>query len=170
MLKVSDDSGFLAVLDPAAYRGFVGEACESKQLLNAFRSEMKRNTLLIWGTGLEGLWNVEVTLKRSLARGYRDISGPLVVTRGNILVTNYQSLSTVANNSDVRLPQKHETNHLVSVPNGQYRCRVIQCFNPKKYEPADPAEPARADFVIELTYARTLARSLRGIPWLIKGL
>jgi len=121
--------------------------------------------LLLWGTGLEGVWNVEVTLKKSRARVYREISAPLVVTAGKLLVTNYKSLTKAAQFPEIRLPQKHETHQLVAVPNGQYRCRVIQCFNPKKEPSAAIDTP---DFVLELTPARTLPRAPRGIPWQIK--
>lgn len=168
MLKISDDSGFLALLDPVAYSGFVDEGWELQQLYIHFRAEMKRHTLVVWGTGLEGVWNVDVTLKKSRVRPYREITAPLVVTAGKLLVTNFESLTMAAQFSDVRLPQKHETKQLVPVPNGQYSCRVIQCFNPKQERQEQSAEFVTPDFVVELTRARTLPRAPRGIPWRLK--
>lgn len=171
MLKIPDDSGFLALIDPAAYSGFVDEDWELQQLYNHFRAEMKRHTMIIWGTGLEGTWNVDVTLKKSRVRPYREITAPLVVTGGKLLVTNFESLTKAARSPDVRLPQQHETRQLVAVPNGQYSCRVIQFFDPKQERQEQSAEPAEfviPDFVLELTRARTLPRAPRGIPWRVK--
>jgi hypothetical protein len=53
MREVSDDSGFLASIVPAAYETFVASNWTLDQILAHFKAEMERRTHLIWGTGLE---------------------------------------------------------------------------------------------------------------------
>ena len=53
MLKVTDDSGFLAVVVPAAYHVFVHRDWQLDQLFHHFRQQMSQRSLLIWSTGSE---------------------------------------------------------------------------------------------------------------------
>ncbi len=72
--RVTDDSGFLAVVVPASYEGFVDRDWQLDQLFDHFRQQMLQRSLLIWGTGLEGRWRVDVRLRESSVQGYREIS------------------------------------------------------------------------------------------------
>ena len=58
--EITDDSGFLALVDPDAYRGFVTKNWELDDLLARFKAEMSGRRLLIWGTGCENTWSVRV--------------------------------------------------------------------------------------------------------------
>ena len=60
MLEVSDDSGFLAVVVPATYEGFVEPDWQLQQLFRHVAAQMGKRSLLMWGAGLEGVWRVEV--------------------------------------------------------------------------------------------------------------
>src|SRR5688572_5144628 len=108
MIEVTDDSGFLAVVVPATYSTFVDSDWQLDQLFDHFRQQMAQQSLLIWGTGLEGFWRVEVRFQESSLQGFREVSGPLRVVGGAVLLTNYESLTMAAQFADVRLPQKHE--------------------------------------------------------------
>src|SRR5688572_24403550 len=68
MLEVTDDSGSLGLVVPATYETFVARNWTFDQLMAHFRAQMARQSLLIWGTGLEGLWKVR---RRRLPRGHR---------------------------------------------------------------------------------------------------
>jgi hypothetical protein len=92
MLEMTDDSGFLALVVPAAYTYFVASNWTFDQIMEHFKGQMARRSLLIWGTGSEGFRKVDVVLKKSTVNGYRDVSGPLQVVRGSLLLTNYESL------------------------------------------------------------------------------
>ena len=107
MLEVSDDFGFLAIVVPANYGTFVDRNWRFDQLIDHFRQQMAQRSLLIWGTGLEGFWKVYVRTEQSSVRGSREVSGPLRVIGGCVLVTNYESLTMVAAYDDERLPQSH---------------------------------------------------------------
>jgi hypothetical protein len=47
---VTDDSGFLAIVDPDSYRGFVGDDWTYGSLFDHFTHEMQRRSLLVWAT------------------------------------------------------------------------------------------------------------------------
>jgi hypothetical protein len=162
VLEVSDDSGFLALVVPAAYDTFVASDWTLDQILAHFKSQMERRSLLIWGTGLEGFWKVEVRLKKSKVKGFREASGPLQVVGGSLLLTNYESLTMAAQFKDVTLPEKHQEDLLVSLPDGDYTCRIIQMFDPEQEEPVGADKP---DFVVELLKATGKVAAWESIPW-----
>src|SRR5262249_61806333 len=101
MLEVTDDSGFLALVVPAAYESFVASNWTFDQIMAHFQAQMARRTLLIWGTGLEGFWKVDLRLKKSKVKGFKEVSGPLQVVGGSLLLTNYESLTMAAQFNDV---------------------------------------------------------------------
>jgi hypothetical protein len=123
---------------------------------------MAQRSLLIRGTGLEGFWKVDVRTEQSSVRGSREVSGPLRVIGGCVLVTNYESLTMVAAYDDERLPQSHEQDQVVRLPDGDYSCRIIQMFDPDQ---EDSAEEGGADFIVELTRAKVLPASWSEVPW-----
>ena len=71
--QITDDSGFLALIDPKGYEAFVSRDWELDQLFNHFK--MKRQRLLIWGTGSEGTHEVEVSMEFSETKGFREVIG-----------------------------------------------------------------------------------------------
>jgi hypothetical protein len=162
MLEVTDDSGFLALVVPAAYETFVASDWTLDQILAHFRDEMGRRSLLIWGTGLEGFWKVDVRLKKSKVKGFREVSGALQVVGGSLLLTNYESLTMAAQFKDVALPEKHHEDLLVSLPDGDYTCRIIQMFDPKQEESIGDDRP---DFVIEVLKTTGKSAPWESIPW-----
>jgi hypothetical protein len=163
VLKVTDDSGFLAVVVPAAYEGFVAKNWEFDQLLRHFSAQMHRWALLIWGTGLEGFWRVEVRTDRSEIQGFREVSGPIRVTGGAVLVTNYESLTMAAQFDDVALPEPHERDQVVPLPDGDYCCRVVQLFDPEAEDSS--ADANGPDFVVEFTRPEVLPPEWSQVPW-----
>ena len=162
MLEVSDDSGFLAVVVPATYEGFVEPDWQLQQLFRHFAAQMGKRSLLMWGAGLEGVWRVEVRQRWSRASGFREVSGPIRVVGGAVLVTNYESLTMAAQFADVRLPERHQRDSLVELPDGEYACRVVQMFDPSE---AKSAEEGRPDFVLEFTRATGVLEPWPVVPW-----
>lgn len=163
MLKVTDDSGFLALVVPATYKSFVAYNWTLDQIQAHFKAQMDRRALLIWGTGLEGFWRVGIALKKKAkVKGFREVSGPLQVVDGVLLLTNYESLTMAAQFHDVRLPEKHQQNLQVSLPDGDYTCNIIQMFDPDQQESAGEDNP---DFVIEVQKATDKIAAWVDIPW-----
>ena len=46
--KITDDSGFLAIVNADEFNSFVGEEWDLSQLVNRFVDEMNNNHLIIW--------------------------------------------------------------------------------------------------------------------------
>jgi hypothetical protein len=162
MLTVTDDSGFLALVVPAAYESFVDRDWKFDQILAHFKAQMARRSLLIWGTGLEGMWNVDIVSQLTKTTGVREITGSLSVDGGSLLLTNYESLTMAAQFEDVKLPEKHQQELLVSLPNGDYTCRIVQMFDP---EQQDSATGGKADFVVEVWKSSGKIAAWESIPW-----
>jgi hypothetical protein len=157
---VIDDSGFLAIIDPDAYEGFVAPDWELPQIMNKLRSQMAKHCLLIWGTGASDIWNIAV---RPMTRftGHRHTIGSIVSTQGRLLITNYESLTMVASFPDVMLPQHHEIDQLLEIVPGNYECRIIQLLDPKGYD----IERDHTDFIIELRATDLFHSPWNKIPW-----
>lgn len=162
MLEVTDDSGFLALVVPTAYETFVASNWTFEQIMAHFQGQMARRSLLIWGTGLEGFWKVDVVLKKAEVKGFREVSGPLQVTGGSLLLTNYESLTMAAQFKDVTLPEKHQEDLLLSLPDGDYTCRIFQMFDPDEEESVGDDKP---DFVIEIQEATGKTGVWESVPW-----
>ncbi len=162
MLEVSDDSGLLALVVPATYEAFVATDWTLSQILAHFEAQLARRSLLIWGTGLEGLWKVDVVLTKAKVQGFRQMSGQLHVVGGSILLTNYESLTMAAQFKDVKLPEKHHEHLVVSLPDGDYTCRIIQMFDPEQAQSYSGGKP---DFVIEVEKATGKIETWQDIAW-----
>jgi hypothetical protein len=162
VLEIPDDSGFLALVVPATYESFVAENWDFNLLRSHFRRQMARHSMLIWGTGLEGMWRVDVRVDGPDVRGQREVVGPLDVVGGSVFVAAYESLSMAAQFADVVLPQAHERDQLVPIPDGVYTCRVIQMFDP---DACESAEGESYDFVVLLSATTLPVREWSEILW-----
>jgi hypothetical protein len=159
--EITDDSGFLALIDPDGYRGFVHADWTLDLIQEHFMREMRDRHLLIWNTGLEHIWRVDVSFEPTKASGFREVIGSITASQGRLLLTSYDSLTMAAQFPDVRLPQAHERNLLLSLPAGLYDCRVIQLSNPESDKPFE--EPV--SFIYELTRTTSPREVWNEIPW-----
>jgi hypothetical protein len=162
MLEVTDDSGFLALVVPATYETFVASDWSFYQILAHFKAQMARRSLLIFGTGLEGFWKVDVVRKRVTVKGFREVLGAIEVAGGALLLTNYESLTMAAQFKDVKLPEKHQKDLVVSIPDGNYSCRIVQMFDPDREASAGDDKP---NFVIDVVKASSKIAAWESIPW-----
>jgi hypothetical protein len=160
-VQVTDDSGFLALVDPDTYSGFVGKNWQLEDVLTRFRQEMAAGHLLVWGTGQEGCWTVDAAVRDDPARGIREVAGSIVCSRGRLLVTNYESLTMVAQFADMTLPQAHEADQVLEVPPGLYACRVVQhVLKASNWE-----EGCAPEFTLSLRSVDTATLPWDRIPW-----
>jgi hypothetical protein len=159
--KITDDSGFLAIIDPDAYRGFVSADWTLEAIQQQFIQEMRERHLLIWRTGLEHFWSVRVSFRPIRARGFREVTGSIAASQGRLLLTNYEGLTMAAQFPDVTLPEAHEREQVLSVPPGLYDCRIIQLSNPRTNAPF--REPV--NFVYEFTQVTSPKAVWSKPPW-----
>lgn len=160
-LEVTDDSGFLAMIDPDAYRGFVGDDWELGQILDHFTREMAERHLLIWCTEQSGGWTVDVSFDPSQVVGLREMQGSIVFTSGRLLLTNYERLTMAAQFSHVTLPESHQADLVVPVTPGSHHCRIVQLsMEAHEWDRTMPPE-----FLLELRHDSVLEPSWERIPW-----
>jgi hypothetical protein len=159
--NISDDSGFLAIIDPDAYRGFLRADWTWEMIQEHFTREMREQHLLIWGTGTEHCWSIDVSFQPTKIAGFREVTGSIAVSQGRLLLTNYESLTMAAQFPDFTLPQAHETGQLLPVSPGLYDCRIIQFSDPK----TDAALNEPVSFVYEFTRATSSRQVWSEIPW-----
>lgn len=95
-------------------------------------------------------------------KGVREASGPLQVAGGSLLLTTYESLTMAAQFKDVTLPERHQEDLRVSLPDGDYTCRIIQMFDPEEQEAAGDEKP---DFVVEILKATSKPEPWESILW-----
>ncbi len=160
LFKIPDDSGFLAIIDPDAYRGFVHADWTWDTIQEHFAREMRERHLLIWGTGLEHFWSIDVSLETTGAAGFREVTGSITASRGRLLLTNYESLTMAAQFPDVSLPQAHEREQVLSVSPGLYDCRIIQLSDPESDAPLEES----VSFIYEFTRATSPRETWSEIP------
>jgi hypothetical protein len=159
--EVTDDSGFLAIVDPDAYQGFIREDWTLDLLLEWFASEMAARHLLIWGTGLEKIWEIHASFQPTGVSGFREISGSIASSRGRLLLTNYESLTMAAQFADTSLPQSHERSNLLQVQPVLYDCRIVQLSDPDTEAPFEE----KVSFIYEFTPTAQAKEAWSAIPW-----
>ncbi len=159
-VQVTDDTGFLALVDPDAYETLIEEDWSREQLFAHFQAQMEAKRLLIWRTGSENTWRVQVWLSKFAGSGLREVTGPIVATRGRLLLTNYESLTMVAQFRDEKLPQVHEEDQVIDGRSGEYCCRIIQMGDGGSYQPSREAP----EFIVELLYGTSLP-PWSHLPW-----
>lgn len=149
--EVTDDSGFLALVDHHAYPGFVDRNWTYDALFAHFRAAMERRFLLLWETGGEDSWTVEVVVDGPAApTGFRRTTGAIRVTAGQLHLVNHESLTMAAQFDHVRLPEPHLRDLVFDLPNGEYGCEIVQLDDPDADSDHGPVRD-RPHFVVRLT-------------------
>jgi hypothetical protein len=159
--EATDDSGFLALVDHHAYQGFVDADWTHDRLWTHFRAAMAERSLLLWGTGREDVWTVDIVVDGPAPpAGFRRTIGPIRVTAGQLHLVNYESLTMAAQFDDVRLPERHLQDLVFDVPTGTYGCEIVQLDDPDgDFEDLDGDRRTVPDFVLSLTTGRAVE------PW-----
>ena len=164
--KISDDSGFLGIVNVDKYDSFVNEDWDFNDLRERFIQEMNRSSLLFWSTGQEGLWNVRITTDKEEHKPFRTIRGKISVTDEKLFLINYEDLSMAAQFQDEKLPLKHNADLGLRIENGNYNVKINQLFNPDSLIP-DDNDKVHFEIVIEKTLDGEVgSNKFDRIPWL----
>jgi len=147
--EVTDDSGFIGIADPDAYRLSLDLDLPLDKVGDGFKQENARLRLIFWGTGREDVWRVRVTFTPYVGETFREFESLIRSSRGRLQLVSYDDVSMAAEYPAHALTSPTYDEWRVDVPLGLYRCRVIQRFDPEPYDPELRDEDA--DFVIELT-------------------
>lgn len=91
--EITDDSGFLALVNSSTYNSFVKEDWELDSLFNHFVSQMNEGCFLIWQTSNfgGGFWNCEFLKERSDKISTREVN-PKIANSGLLakILTDFQ--------------------------------------------------------------------------------
>ena len=165
IFEISDDSGFMGLVNVDKYDSFVSEDWKFNDLRERFIREMNQGNMLFWSTGQEGLWKVRVTTKKEEIKSFRTISGDINVTDEKLFLTNYEDLSMAAQFQDQRLPLKHNTDLKLRIENGNYEVQINQLFNPDILS-QDDRDKLHFEIVIEkLLDDKVIVNKFDKIPW-----
>ena len=165
IFEISDDSGFMGLVNVDKYDSFVSEDWKFNDLRERFIREMNQGNMLFWSTGQEGLWKVRVTTKKEEIKSFRTISGDINVTDEKLFLTNYEDLSMAAQFQDQRLPLKHNTDLKLRIENGNYEVQINQLFNPDNLS-QDDRDKLHFEIVIEkLLDDKVIVNKFDKIPW-----
>ena len=156
-LTITDDSGFLAIVNTDKFNSFVSEEWELSQLLNHFVDEMNKGHLIIWTTGLENKWTVNFTDKPTNKETFKEFTKTIEVTNGQLFLTNYEDLTMAAQFENEKIPSKQNANLYIKLDNGKYEITVRQLFDPAEYEYEDE-EKVNFEIVIEPGIKREVQR------------
>ncbi|SOY77665.1 hypothetical protein CBM2589_U10167 [Cupriavidus taiwanensis] len=137
-----DEDGFVAVVCPDEYSGYIGENWTLQQVLVLFTEQMSNGTLFAVCTGPD-LANMPLRIADAPSKlnAQREVSGFLRVHDGGAWLTDYGQLTMAAQFSDERPLSPFHIR--LPLPPGEYRATLRQFA--LSYE--DRVEPA-AELVI----------------------
>jgi hypothetical protein len=130
-LTITDDSGFLGIVNVDKYNSFVSEDWQLSQLFNRFVDEMNNDNLILWSTGSENVWTVNFVSSPSDIKSFREFYKTLKVTSGKIFLTNYEDLTMAAQYHEEKIPAKHNADLSIDLGNGRHEFQIRQLFDPE---------------------------------------
>lgn len=160
---ITDDSGFLGIIDPDRYESFVDENWTFESIRAHIVRQMAQRRILMWSTGGEGTRRLAITTWPDELRGHRHIVGPIEVSVGRLCLVNYETISMAAQFKDVAIPEKHMEDCVFSLPSGLYQCRITQTANPDETTPS--FDESIAHFVLAFEMLDTSTLPWTDIAW-----
>jgi len=161
-LKITDDSGFLAIANADQYQSFVDEDWQLTQLIKHFVEQMNKENLIIWATGTPGEWTVSFSDKASNKKAFRAFTKSVHVTNRQLHLTNYEDLTMAAQFTDNKVPAEENAALKIKLDNGQYHFTIRQLFDPEDYD-YDPEGKINFEIIIQVD--NTSTRIIDHIFW-----
>ena len=134
--KITDDSGFLALVNSNTYNSFLKEEWKLHLLFNHFVTQMNLCNISIWKTNNSGggYWNVNIVTEKSNLKSVREFTSKINVTHQKLYLTNFEDLSMAASYTDEKIPAQHNSDLFYKLENGLYTVTVRQFFYPNNYK------------------------------------
>ncbi|MHB0937440.1 MAG: hypothetical protein ACYDCO_01005 [Armatimonadota bacterium] len=130
-INLPDDNGFLALVAPDRYQHFVDENWDYDQIMAHFRQQMRQRAMLLWGTGREDMWQVEVRTRPGIVLPpYRKVTGGIIAAQGHLCVASYTDLTMAAVERNRNFLDMVPKDQVITVPPGNYRCHIARRFIP----------------------------------------
>jgi hypothetical protein len=162
-LEITDDSGFLAIANSEKYNAFVSENWELTELVSRFVEEMNKENLIIWATAMGGgEWSVAILDKATNKKAFREFNKSIVVTNGQLCLTNYEDLTMAAAYANEKIPAKHNFDLIIPLNNGRYVFTIRQMFDPEDY---DYEAEGKINFEIVIKRNDTPTQNVENVFW-----
>ena len=129
-LTISDEDGFVAIVNNERYQTFVDVDWQFEQLIEHFKNQIKQHYLVLWQTNEwgGGVWNIEVIQDVSLLAGQHQFKQLIQVSNQKLYFSNYTDLTMAAQFEDQRIPSKDNQQLFVELANGLYQITVSNLF------------------------------------------
>lgn len=131
-MEISDDSGFLAIVDASQYPSFVAENWQLDQLMEHFTTAMNKQQMVMWQSNNDGggFWRIDIKDEPSEKEAHRSLEQTIRVTDGKLFLTNYDDLTMAAQYEKYKIPSDANDDLVLELPNGLYKITVRQLFDP----------------------------------------
>jgi hypothetical protein len=163
-LTITDDSGFLGIVNSDKYNSFVSEDWQLQQLFKRFVDEINNGNLILWSTGSENVWTVNFVNEPSETKSFREFHKTLEVTNGKIFLTNYEDLTMAAQYNEEKIPAKHNTDLAIDLDNGRYEFKIRQFFDPTDYN-YEPEGKVNFEIVIQKDTTSKKSQQVDKVFW-----
>lgn len=130
-MGISDDSGFLALVDASTYETFISADWTLDQIMEHFTKAMNQQDMIMWQSNNDGggYWRIELLEKPSGREAFRQFERTIRVTNGKLYLTNYDNLTMAAQFKKYKIPGEGGEHLFVKFQNGLYSVTVRQLFN-----------------------------------------
>lgn len=120
-ISTVDEDGFICLVAPDLYEGFVGADWQLDELLTRFTEQMNRGTLFVayGGPDAAGV-EVRIVEERSSQAAERETAGVIDATDGGVWLTDYTQLTMAAQFDDER-PAPDDPGGRLPLPVGRHR-------------------------------------------------
>lgn len=154
-----DEDGFVALVSPDAYSGFIGEDWTLDQLIPCFLKNLNTGALFVAHLGPD-LANepLRISSTRSPIPALREFSSLIQVGQAGVQVTDYTQLTMSAQFADE--PPITRSHLTLPIPAGVYQVTLRQFA--QSYE--DGVDPV-AELIVEPAAATKVVQSFESIPW-----
>jgi len=131
-IHVGGDGSSLALIDASRYEGFIrdGDWGKGDKLIKHLREQARDLRVLLWLTGMERDWKVEVHIGAPSVSIDRDRVGLITAKSDRLHLMNYDSLTMAAQFEDHHLPDKETKKYAITVSPGSYLCTLQTLFEP----------------------------------------
>lgn len=159
LLAEIDADGFIALVSPEKYDGFIGDDWTLEQLMQHFLKNLNAGTLFVAHLGTD-LANEPLRFSntRTPVIAWREASAFFQVGQDGIRITDYTQLTMAAQFPDE--PPSNDTHPTLSIPPGVYQVTLRQFAH--SFE--DGLVPA-AELILESATPDESAQNLQNIPW-----
>lgn len=133
-MNITDDDGMIAIVNTDKYNSTLqyrdkwtwGE-------LRKFLLKTNKDNLVIWATGSEAEWTVEIVKSPTEREAFRQFVQFIEVSDGNLFLTNFSDITMTLQFDNEKLPQQYNRDLIIPLDNGRYRVTVRQLFSPEDY-------------------------------------